>query len=166
MPPLTEAVAPTIFRLGDVSSPDLDNRAPATTAEGRQAGTTDCQDPIWSQGSPARTIFPRATHLTTVKSESGPIHLESEQEVSDYLCDNGGAFRCTMVDVRGHSLSVKDHFQACVPDLLRQRSVGGCFSSVELGGGPMIIRLRFSVGAPGEVDPVGVEAAGEHRRRA
>ena len=36
--------------------------------------------------------------------------------------DNGGDFRYAVVDVHGHSLGVKEDFQAFVPDLIRQRS--------------------------------------------
>ena len=52
-----------------------------------------------------------------------PAESLVKEELSDQLCDKEGDQGCITVDVRGHSLSANDHFQACALDLIRQRSV-------------------------------------------
>ena len=79
--------------------------------------------PSWSQGSPTIRAFPRAASLTTVVSDPARRISSPNTRCVTNCVTTAALFGYTVVDVRGHSLSLEDHLQACALDLRRQRSV-------------------------------------------
>ena len=57
-----------------------------------------------------------------VSAPGSHLNGHGRQEMRDQLCDNGGAYGLTVMDVHGRLLSVKPPIHAVLPDLIRQRS--------------------------------------------
>jgi len=100
------------------------SQAPARATEGREHPRDAVNASDLTAAPPLSQCA--AGHRTTSCSGFAPGLPPSghgPRAMRDQLCDNGGAHGPTVTEVHGRSLSVKDHFQACVQDLIRQRSV-------------------------------------------